>query len=107
MSGSSRLPPRSFLLEEERGEMNQVVAPHEPRVQAGSFNLRDRHLLCLEEIHRLAIGLDQIVFGTAGNPEKAQLGGLRIERRQLLGVVEIVARGAEPADPGELAGVSE
>ena len=87
--------------------MYQVVAPDQPCMQAGSFNLRDRHLFCLEEVDELAIGPDEIVFGSAGDPEEAEVGGFGVERRQLLGVVEIVDRGAEAADPGELAGVSE
>src|SRR5216683_5934742 len=99
--------PRSFLLKEKRREVKQVIAPDEPGVQAGSFDLRDRHLFCLEEVDQFAIGLDEIVFGSAGDPEKAKVGVFGVERRELLRVVEIVDRGAEAADPGELAGVCE
>ena len=80
----------SFLLKEKGREVNEVVAPDQPGVQAGSFNLRDRHLFCLEEVDQFAIGLDEIVLGSAGYPEKAEVGGFGVDRCQLLGVVEIV-----------------
>ena len=96
-----------LLLEQERSEMNQVVAPDEPGVEAGSLNLRDRHLLCLEVLDEFAVGFDEIVFRAAGDPEKAKIGCLRVQRRQLLSVIEIVDRRTKAADPGELAGVGE
>jgi hypothetical protein len=70
---------RLFLLKEKRREVNEVVAPDQPGVEAGSFDLRHRHLFCLEEIDQLAIGLDEIVFGSASDPQKAKVGGFGFE----------------------------
>ena len=70
---------RLFLLEEKRGEVNQVVTPDQPCMKAWGFNLRDRHLFCLEEVDQFAIGLDERVLSAARDPEKAKVGGLWIE----------------------------
>ena len=66
LSGTSLL-----LLEEQRCEIHKIVAPDQPGVQAGCFDLRDRHVLRFEEIDESPIWRDEIVFGSAGDPEKA------------------------------------
>jgi hypothetical protein len=56
---SFRMTRIIFLLEEKRSEVNQVIAPDHPSVEAGSFDRRDGHVLRLEEGNELAVGVDE------------------------------------------------
>src|SRR5258708_8456437 len=62
------------LCEEEWGELGEVAPPDHPGVGAGCFDGREVNVLGLEPVAELAVGLDQAVFGAAGDPKEVQLG---------------------------------
>ena len=71
-----------YFCEEERGEVGEVVAPDHPVVHAGGFDDGDGHVFRLEKGDEVAVGLEQVVFGAAGDPEELEVGGLGVEVRE-------------------------
>ena len=60
-----------MLLEEQRGQVDEVVAPGEPAVQAGSLDLGDGQAAGVEEGDEAAVGLEQAVLVAAGDRSAA------------------------------------
>ena len=58
----------SSLLEKQRCEVDQVVAPDHPGVTAGRFDDRDRNLLLLQPCGEGAVRRNQVIVCTAGDP---------------------------------------
>ena len=84
-----------MLAEEEGGQLDQVLAPGEPGVHAGSFEESNGHAAGLEEGDETAVGGEQAILDAAGDPEQAQVGLLGIEGAELLGVGGAALRGPE------------
>ena len=59
---------RGWFLEQQRGEVDEVVSPDHPGVHAWGFDLSERYALRFEPRDELAVGIDEAVFGTAGHP---------------------------------------
>ncbi len=93
-------------LEEERGEVDEVVAPDHPGVHAGGFDGGDGHVFGFEEGDELAVGFEEMVFGAAGDPEELEVGGFGVEGGEA-GPVDAGGGGGEADDVGELIGVVE
>jgi len=87
--------------------VDEVVAPDEGDVEAWGFDLCDGETFFFEEGDEFAVGLDESVFGAAGDPEELEVGGGGVECGELVHVVEVVDGGGEAANPGEFVGVVE
>jgi hypothetical protein len=59
----------SLLLEEQRREVNQVVAPDHPGVTPWGFDHGHRNLLLLQPCGEGAVGCDEVIVCTAGDPQ--------------------------------------
>src|ERR1700727_1958706 len=78
-----------FLLEEQRSELNEVVAPNHPSVEAGSLDLSNGHVPGFEVGDESPVRIDERVLGAAGDPEETEVCGFGIERGKRLSEVEI------------------
>src|ERR1039457_3462031 len=85
---------------EQRGEVDQVVAPNRPVVNAGRLDCRGLQRLCPEPGHEPAVGLDQIVLRAARDPEEPWRD-LGVHAREHPVKLVVNDGRAEPAYPGE------
>jgi hypothetical protein len=59
-------------LEEEWGEVDEVVAPREPDVGSWGFDGGGVQAVGAGPGDEVAVGLEELVVGAAGDPEEAQ-----------------------------------
>src|SRR5882757_3347250 len=71
-SPASGVVPASSLLEEQRCEVDQVVAPDHPGVAARRFDDRDRNLLLLQPTGEGAVRRNEVIVRAAGDPQQLQ-----------------------------------
>ena len=84
--------------------MDEVVAPDEPGVHSGGLDFGDGKAFGLEGGVELLVGGDESILGAAGDPEKLEVCGFRVEVGEVDGL-HGVDGGAEAADVGEESGV--
>src|ERR1035438_2495143 len=98
----------SFAGEQQRREVDQVAAPDHPGVRAGSFDVGKRDVLRFQPRLEFTVVVDEVVAGSAGNPQRSQLRSLLgVERREGSRVVVKQSAGTEGPDIGELFDVAE
>ena len=89
--------------EEELSEVGQVTAPDHPGVHARSFDVGMRDGFGGEPFAQVAVDVDEMVFGAAGDPEQFDLlAGVGVECGEFLVEFRTEAAGAKGANPGEL-----
>jgi len=89
--------------EEELSEVGQVAAPDHPGVHARCFHVGVGDGFGGEPFAQVAVDVDEMVFGAAGDPEQFDLlAGVGVECGEFLVEFGTEAAGAEGANPGEL-----
>src|SRR5689334_2411009 len=93
---------RKQLPEQKLREFDEVAPPHKPRVLARRFNVHVANVFRGEPCPQRAVEPDQIVAGSAGDPEQSQLRiSAGIQLWEIFPGIAPDARRTECADPGK------